>query len=185
MQWLPNASMSVDAVMRGTIEDAWEFWASDPKMPDLGQIDAAPGDVSCNGTLADAGNSASYCNGAIRWDAESLRAEGVAMVPANIRHWAVVITAAHETGHHFEGSILADRTYQQHEDIAECLAGTYMMHRHSATLSPEDMGLAYAALGRDDVTPGNARSEAFFDGLRIPRVTTPRDAFKACVSEWG
>ena len=184
-QWLPRASMSVDQLMQGTVADAEAFWASDPKMPDLGQIDATPGGVDCSGNPLGASNPASYCNGVIHWDTAALEAEGEALLPANIRHWAVVITAAHETGHHFEGSILANRTYQEHENVAECLAGVYIRHRFSTVASADDIMAAYGALGRDARIPDNAVPEAFSEGLLIPRDTAPTAAFKQCARSWG
>ena len=183
--WLPTVSMSIDQVMRGTIEDAESFWMSDPDMPDLGDIYAAPGGVDCDGNPLGASNPAAYCNGTIRWDTDALRAEGEAKLPAGIRHWAVVITAAHETGHHFEGSILADRTYQERENIAECLAGVYIRHRFSTVASADDIMAAYSALGRDARIPDNAVPEAFREGLLIDRDTAPTTAFKACARSWG
>ncbi|MEX3644031.1 hypothetical protein [Mycolicibacterium porcinum] len=183
-RWIPTAGMSVDQVMRGTVADAEEFWASDPKMPNLGQIDAAPGDVTCGGTLADAGNSASACGGTIRWSAESL-VEETATLPAHLRHWTWTIIAAHETGHHIEGSILADRTYQERENVAECLAGVYIRHRFSTVASADDIMEAYGALGRDARLPDNAVPEAFSEGLLIPRDTAPTAAFKTCARSWG
>ncbi|WP_131823917.1 hypothetical protein [Mycobacteroides abscessus] len=183
--WLPDASMSVDEVMYGTVEDAELFWLSDPDMPNLGGIDAAPGGVDCEGNRLGASNPAAYCNGAIRWDTSALRAEGEAMLPSGIRHWAVVITAAHEAGHHIEGSILADRTRQEHENVAECLAGVYIRHRFSTVASADDIMEAYGALGRDARVPDNAVPEAFREGLLIDRNTAPTAAFKACARSWG
>lgn len=184
-QWVPTESMSVDEIMRGAASDAWVFWSSDPEMPRLVEPSASPGDVTCDGTLPDEG-VASYCSGSIHWDTSALNAENVARVPERLRHWSTTITAAHEAGHHIEGSLLGPKlTYQQHEDTAECLAGVYMMRRFGSILSPEDMGTAYRGLGRDGVTPGMAVPEAFFDGLGTPLATSPRDAFRTCVSEWG
>lgn len=183
--WMPTSDMSVDQVMRGTVADAEEFWTSDPKMPNLGNVEASPGGVDCSGNPLGASNPASYCNGVIHWDTAALEAEGEALLPANIRHWAVVITAAHETGHHFEGSILANRTYQEHENIAECLAGVYIRHRFSTVVSADDIMAAYGALGRDARLPDNAVPEAFSEGLLIPRDTAPTDAFKTCARSWG
>lgn len=184
-RWIPTADMSVDQVMRGTVADAESFWTSDPKMPNLGQIDAAPGDVTCGGGLPDTGSEAARCrNGAIRWDAQRLTAQ-TASLPAHLRVWTWTIIAAHETGHHFEGSILANRTYQERENIAECLAGVYIRHRFSTVASADDIMAAYGALGRDARIPDNAVPEAFSEGLLIPRDTTPTDAFKACTRSWG
>lgn len=183
--WMPNVSMSVDEVMHGTIEDAEAFWLSDPDMPNLGEIDAAPGRVDCDGNPLGARNPAAYCNGAIRWDTDALRAEGEAMLPASIRHWAVVITAAHEAGHHIEGSILADRTQQEHENVAECLAGVYIRHRFSTVASADAIMEAYGVLGRDARIPDNAVPEAFHEGLLISRDTAPTTAFKTCARSWG
>lgn len=184
-KWMPDASMSVDEVMYGTISDAEAFWMTDPDMPNLGDIDAAPGGVDCDGNALGASNPAAYCNGAVRWDTDALREEGKAALPTGIRHWAVVITAAHETGHHIEGSILADRTYQERENIAECLAGVYIRHRFSTTASADDIMEAYGVLGRDARVPDNAVPEAFHEGLQIPRNTSPTVAFKTCARSWG
>lgn len=177
--------MTVDQVMREGVADTFAFWTSDPEMPTLVEPYASPGDVTCGGKFPDDGNPASYCTGSVHWDTAALNAENVARVPEHLRHWSTTITAAHEGGHHIEVSLLGTKlTDQEHEDVAECLAGVYMMHRFGTILSPEDMGDAYAGLGRDG-TPGMAKAEAFFDGLATPRSTTPRDAFKLCVSEWG
>lgn len=183
-RWMPTADMSVDQVMRGTIEDAWEFWSSDPKMPDLGRIDAAPGDVMCDEGGAPDTSASSCGDGSIRWNAERSTARAAA-APAHLRHWTWTIIAAHETGHHFEGSILSDRTYQERENIAECLAGVYIRHRFSTVASADDIMAAYGALGRDARLPDNAVPEAFSEGLLIPRDTTPTDAFKTCARSWG
>lgn len=183
--WMPRVDMDVDAVMYGTIADAESFWLSDPDMPDLGVVEAAPDGMGCEGSRLGASNPAAYCNGVIHWDAAALRDEGEEKLPAHIRHWAVVITAAHETGHHIEGSILANRTYQEHENIAECLAGVYIRHRFSTVASADDILEAYGALGRDARIPDNAVPEAFHDGLLIDRDTSPTAAFKACARSWS
>lgn len=181
--WMPRVSMDVDTVMRGTIEDAWGFWTDDPKMPNLGQIDAAPGDVTCGRDITTE-TSAAWCDGEIHWDSARLRTRA-APAPAHLRHWTWTIIAAHETGHHLEGSILADRTYQERENIAECLAGVYIRHRFSTVASADDIMAAYSALGRDARIPGNAVPEAFHEGLLIPRDTAPTTAFKTCARSWG
>lgn len=106
-------------------------------------------------------------------------------LPQPLRFWTWAIIAAHETGHHLEGSILADRTYQERENVAECLAGVYIRHRFSTVASADDIMAAYGALGMDARIPGNAVPEAFHEGLLIPRDTAPTTAFKACTRSWG
>ncbi|UBV14987.1 neutral zinc metallopeptidase [Mycolicibacterium fortuitum] len=108
-----------------------------------------------------------------------------APAPAHLRFWTWTIIAAHETGHHIEGSILANRSYQERENVAECLAGVYIRHRFSTVASADDIMAAYGALGRDARLPDNAVPEAFSEGLLIPRDTAPTDAFKTCARSWG
>lgn len=176
--------MAVSQIMREGVADVYAFWASDPEMPQMVEPSASPGDVTCDGEIPTE-RVAAYCHGEVRWDTAALDAENAARVPEHLRHWSTTITAAHEGGHHIEVSLLGPKlTDQEHEDVAECLAGVYMMHRFGTILSPEDMGTAYSGLGRDG-TPGMAKAEAFFDGLATPRATSPRDAFKSCVSQWG
>lgn len=183
--WVPTADMSVDEVMRGGVADAYAFWVADPEMPQLDKPSASPGDITCGGELPGVGNSASYCRRGVHWDTERLTSRA-ALAPISLRPWTVAIIAAHETGHHFEGSVLGPKlTYQQHENVAECLAGVYIRHRFETVVSPEDIGTAYKALERDGITSGMAVPESFFYGLDVSPDLAPRDAFKACVAEWA
>lgn len=184
VQWIPTVSMSPNTVMRGAVDDAWAFWTSDPKMPSLPPPSASPGDVMCGEGSAPDTSAASCGDGSIRWNTERLVSRA-ADVPTHLRPWTWTIIAAHETGHHLEGSILADRTYQERENIAECLAGVYIRHRFSTVASADDILAAYGALGRDARIPDNAVPEAFHEGLLIDRDTAPTAAFKTCARSWG
>lgn len=186
-RWMPQVSMDVDTVMRGTISDATEWWQSGVPA-NLGTVDAAPGDTTCAGRLGTFDGGASYCGrGVIRWNSRELHATAMDSAPdGESALWFVVLNAAHEMGHYVATfSVDPDSVSDsQWEGIGDCLAGAYLGQRFSSFVDPSTLDTAHAALMR--VRPaGYAPTDAYVTGSRLKRGASQMEALKTCIRTYG
>lgn len=179
--------MDVDTVMRGTVEDATDWWQSGVPA-NLGTIDAAPGDTTCDGELGTIDEGASYCGrGVIRWNSREMHSTAMNNAPdGESALWFVVFTAAHEVGHYVASfSIDPDTlTDYQSEGIGDCLAGAYLGQRFSTFVDPSTLDTAHDTLMRVR-TAGYAPTDAYVTGSRLKRGTSQMEALKTCIRTYG
>lgn len=185
--WMPRVSMDVDTVMRGTISDATAWW-QEGVPANLGTVDAAPGDTTCEGRLGTFDGGASYCGrGVVRWNPREMHTTAMDNAPDNeAALWFVVLTAAHEVGHYVASFSLEPDTVSdyQWEGIGDCLAGAYLGQRFRTFVDPATLDTAHDTLMR--VRPaGYAPADAYVTGSRLKRGTSQMDALKTCVRTYG